>query len=100
MIVFDTGRCLKKGRFSRHRGTPSAYESHRSTSVQLLSGVWSGGSLSKHPCHRPPCVYENGVTATSRALRTSCYLLSFLYGIHVPKRLFLFPHCLLHAASA
>src|SRR6516225_11977213 len=50
--------------------------------------------------HMPPHVCESGVTAASRARKTSCCLLSSLYGIHVPKRPCQFPHCLLHAASA
>src|SRR5262249_4801575 len=50
--------------------------------------------------HMPPHGCEHGVTAASRARRTSCCLLSSLYDIHVPERLFSFPHCRLHAASA
>src|SRR6516225_4797822 len=50
--------------------------------------------------HMPPHGYEHGVTAASRARRISCCLLSSLYGIHVPERLFPFPHCRLHATSA
>src|SRR5262249_19632673 len=47
----------------------------------------------------PPHVCESGATAASRARRTSCCLLSSLYGIYVPERLCPFPRYLLHAAS-
>src|SRR5262245_36709745 len=48
----------------------------------------------------PPRVCAHSVTSASRARRTSCCLLSSLYGIHVPERLFPFPHRLLHASAA
>src|SRR5262249_13250895 len=40
------------------------------------------------------------VAAASRAPKTSCFLLSTLYGIHALERLVPFPHRLVHAASA
>src|SRR5499427_6180335 len=59
-----------------------------------------GEGCQAHVTHPLRCVCAGRVTAASRARRTSCCLLSSLYGIHVPERLFPFPHCLLHAASA
>src|SRR6516165_7944972 len=50
--------------------------------------------------HMPPHGCEHGVTAALRARRTSCCLLSSLYGIHVPERPLPFTHHLLHASSA
>src|SRR5262249_30792669 len=86
-------RCLALACFFAYRFVGDMWPSW------LLSCVWSGGSLSKHPCHRPPCVCENSVTSASRAHRTSCCFLLSLCGIYVPERLFPFPRYLLHAAS-
>src|SRR5215831_11725646 len=48
----------------------------------------------------PPHVCEHGVTAVLHARRTSGFLWSTLCGIYAPERPVLFPHRLLHAASA
>src|SRR6266702_6157739 len=53
-----------------------------------------------HTWHIPPRICERGVTAVSRAPRTSCFPLSTRCGIHALERPFSFPHHLLHAASA
>src|SRR5262249_20675944 len=41
---------------------------------------------------------EHGIPSVSRALRTSCFLLSTMCGIQTLERPFLFPHRLLHAS--
>src|SRR6266704_3042636 len=53
-----------------------------------------------HTWHIPPRICERGVTAVSRAPRTSCFPLSTRCGIHALERPFSFPHHLLYAASA
>src|SRR5262249_10207178 len=50
--------------------------------------------------HMPPRVGENGVPSVLRARRTSCFLLSTIYGIYAPERLCQCSHRPLHAASA
>ena len=61
-------------------------------------GVGGSGSPSKYTCQMLPGICEYGVTAASRAPRSSCFLLSTICGIPTPTRLFPFPHHLLHAA--
>jgi len=48
----------------------------------------------------PPCVCEHGIISVSCASRTSCFPLSPMCSIHTAARPGLFPHRLLHAASA
>ena len=55
-------------------------------------GVCGGCSLPKRTC----C--EHGIPSASRALRTSCFLLSTMCGIQTLERPFPFPHRLLRAS--